>query len=171
MKRYQPNYYMQIIACAFLLLSVSAVKAQCIPPYVGATNQLYLDTVEYNSLTSITPGVNNDPAGTGNNNSGTNDGYQDFRAFTTDVIRGEDLTFTLTTNGNPTRIPRSEYAIFIDWNDDLDFSPFDVVVTSDFLEIDDDSMTTSGSNNTNFGSVDISSGAVELLKCLTILAQ
>jgi len=220
---------MQIIACAFLLLSVSAVKAQCIPPYVGATNQLYLDTVEYNSLTSITPGVNNDPAGTGNNNSGTNDGYQDFRAFTTDVIRGEDLTFTLTTNGNPTRIPRSEYAIFIDWNDDLDFSgpgeliyrsaandgspfnftytvppnanlgshlmrirardnaispdpcsrpwdrgltetedysinivraPFDVVVTSDFLEIDDDSMTTSGSNNTNFGSVDISSGAV-----------
>lgn len=216
--------------CTTATVFITVLSSACIPPYSGATDQLYLDTVEYNSIGSTTPAVNNTPAGTGHNSTSVNTGYQDYTHLSTDVIRGDDVTFNLITNSvNTARIAQSRYVIFIDWNDDMDFSgpgeliyrsttnegspfsftftvppnanlgnhlvrirakaggisnnpcsvawdrnlvetedyslnivrtPNDINVTSSGLDILDDSIITSGSNNTNFGVADISSGAV-----------
>lgn len=192
-----------------------ALGQYCIPNASNG-NRLYIDDFSLNT-------INN------NNSNFANNTYQDWTSLSTDLVRGQTYTFsiTATSNGETWRSDNAWYSIFIDYNDNDSFSdagemiyrststdgpnftfdytlpfnanlgthrmrvrvkdywigtnpcndmnrsetedytinvirpPFDTFVSSNSLIIEDGSTVPSGSNNTNFGSIDINAGATQ----------
>ncbi len=220
---------------SLIFLTSLYVDGQCTVRNIGNQNnadEIYFKRVQFGTIDNV-------QALTGTNRAYTTAspyGYQNYTSMSTDVVRGENVVFTFTTDGDAdNKEQQSRFAIFVDWNNDGDFTDAgerifldqteynttfsytykipndaplgarvirfkvrydwmsnnpcletwenqvevedytmnivrpdnDTFITSNNILVADGSTEISGSNNTNFGSFDISAGAVD--KTFTII--